>query len=133
MGQMALSLGWRVCYAKTAKGIRPARDIGVAAGRLVRRVLDDELPLGQVLSLYSSFVIEHRVYYDLLLALQDWLTRLPVRLTEAAARLVHWPQVPRPVMRAYWRAFDPAALAPTAEEVAMMQHYSPRKQYRLSV
>jgi hypothetical protein len=64
--------------------------------------------------------------------LQDWLTRLPVRLTEAEARLVHWAQVLRPVMRAYRRAFDPAALAPTAEEVAMMEHYSPRMQYWLS-
>lgn len=120
------------CLPLTAEGIRPALYFGLAAGRLVRRVLDDELPLGQALLLYSDLVIEHRVYYELLLVLQNWLTRLPVRLTEAATRLVHWPRILKPVMRAYWRAFDPAALAPTAEEVAMMQHYSPRKQYQLA-
>ncbi len=73
-------------------------------------MLDDELPPGQALSLYTDFVMEHRVYRDLLLALQDWLTRLPVRLAEAAARLVHWSRVLKPVARAYWRAFDPYSL-----------------------
>ncbi len=121
------------CLPLTAEGIRPALYFGVAAGRLVRRVLDDELPLGQALSLYSGFVIEHRVYYDLLLALQNWLTRLPVRLTEAATRLVHWPRVLRPVMRAYWRAFEPEALAPTEEDVEMTQRFSQRKRHRLAV
>ena len=120
------------CLPLTAEGIRPALYFGLAAGRLVRRVLDGELLLGQAQSLYSGFVMEHRVYYDLLLALQNWLTRLPVRLTEAAVRLVHWPRVLKPVARAYWLAFDPAALAPTMGEVEIMQRFSQRKRHRLA-
>jgi flavin-dependent dehydrogenase len=121
------------CLPLTGEGIRPALYFGLAAGRLARRVLDNELPLEQALSLYSGFVLEHRIYYNLLLALQNWLTRLPVHLTEAAMRLVHWPRVLKPVMRVYWRAFDPATLMPTAEEIRVIQRLSPkeRKLHRL--
>lgn len=121
------------CLPLTGEGIRPALYFGLAAGRLVRRVLDNELPLMQALSLYSSFVVGHQIYYDLLLALQKWLTRVPVRLTEASVRLVHWPRVLKPVMRVYWQAFDPAALTPTAEELNAMKQRSPQqKRHRLA-
>ena len=103
------------CLPLTGEGIRPALYFGLAAGQLVRRVLDDELPLARALSLYEGFVAEHRVSYDLMLMLQNWLTHMPVCLTEAVARLVHWPKVLEQVMCAYRRAFDPAALAGAAD------------------
>jgi hypothetical protein len=42
-------------------------------------------------------MLEHRIYYDWLLTLQHWLTRLPVRLTEAVTKLINWPRVLKPV------------------------------------
>ncbi len=120
------------CLPLTAEGIRPALYFGLAAGRLVRRVLDGELSLARALSLYGDFVMERRVYYDLLLTLQDWLIHLPVRLTEAATRFFHWPRVLKPVMQAYWRAFDPAALSPTAGEIEIMRRSPQRKRHRLA-
>jgi flavin-dependent dehydrogenase len=121
------------CLPLTGEGIRPALYFGLAAGRLVRRVLEDGLPLVEALSLYSGFVMEHRIYYDLLLTLQEWLTRPSLRLTEAAAGLVHWPFVLKPITQLYWQAFDPVALAPTVEEInAMKQRLPQQKQYRLA-
>ncbi len=121
------------CLPLTGEGIRPALYFGLTAGRLVCRVLEDGLPLVEALSLYSGFVTEHQVYYDTLLTLQKWLTRLSVRLTEAAARLVHWPFMLKPIAQLYWRAFEPAALAPPAGGLnTMKQHRPQRKRHRLA-
>jgi len=123
------------CLPLTGEGIRPALYFGLAAGRLIRRVLDDELPLEQALTRYNDFVMKHRIYYDTLLRLQHWLPRLPVRLTEGVVRLVHWPRVLKPVMRVYRQAFDPTTLKPTAEELRAIQRLSPdrRRQPYLAV
>lgn len=118
------------CLPLTGEGIRPALYFGLAAGRLVRRVLDNELPLEQTLGRYNHFVLKHRIYYDMLLRLQYWLTRLPVRLSEGAARLVRWPWVLQPVLRGYWRAFEPATLRPTAEEIRAIRRLSPEEEWQ---
>lgn len=112
------------CLPLTGEGIRPALYFGLAAGRLVRRVLDNELPLEKALWLYHQFVLKHRIYYGLLLGLQHSLTHLPVCFTEGAARLTHWPRLLQPVMRCYWQAFDPAALMPTAADIRALQRFS---------
>lgn len=115
------------CLPLTGEGIRPALYFGLAAGRLVHRVLDNEMPLAQALAQYHDFVLKHRIFYDTLLRLQQLLPRLPVRLTEGAVKLVHWPRLLEPVMRAYWRAFEPTTLKPTAEELRAIQRLSPDK------
>lgn len=117
------------CLPLTGEGIRPALYFGLAAGRLVRRVLDNEMPVAQALAQYNDFILKHWIYYKVLLRLQHWLPRLPVRLTESAAKLVNWPWVLKPILSFYWRAFDPAALAPTGEEVELMS-WLPRQERR---
>lgn len=115
------------CLPLTGEGIRPALYFGLAAGRLVRRVLDGELLLAQALAQYNDFVLKHQIYYDTLLRLQRWLPRLPVRLTEEVARVVHWSWVLQPMLQGYRRAFDPITLKPAAEELKAIQRLSPDK------
>ncbi len=104
------------CLPLTGEGIRPALYFGLAAGKLVRRVLCEELSLTQALSHYNKFVMQYRFCYDLLLRFQRWLPHLPPRLTEAVAMLIQCPWILKQVMGVYWRIFDPAYLAPTAVE-----------------
>jgi flavin-dependent dehydrogenase len=124
------------CLPMTGEGIRQALYFGLAAGRLARRALNDELSLTQALSLYNNFVLEHRTYYSMLLNLQNWLTHLPVRWTEAAVRLINWPQVLNPALQVYWKAFNPAVLAPTPKEIKRkqwQQQFPQRERYQLAV
>lgn len=115
------------CLPLTGEGIRPALYFGLAAGRLVRRVLDNELPLATALARYNDFALKHRIYYEMLLRLQYWLPRLPVRLTEGVVKLVHWPRLFEPVMQGYWQAFDPMTLKLAAEELRAIRRLSPDK------
>jgi flavin-dependent dehydrogenase len=115
------------CLPLTGEGIRPALYFGLATGRLVRRVLDNELSLEQALAQYDDFVMKHQLYYDTLLKLQNWLPRLPIRLMEDAVKLIHWPRMLAPVMERYWRAFNPTALKPTTEELRIIQRHLPDK------
>jgi hypothetical protein len=53
--------------------------------------------------------------------------RLPVRLIEAVATLVHWPRALKPVMRAHQQACDPAALAAAADSSKCMSPSAKRR------
>jgi flavin-dependent dehydrogenase len=67
------------CLPLTAEGIRPAIVFGTACGRLVQRVLDGRLVLGDALAQYTRLVEGYRWAYRLLAAAQWVAAHAPAR------------------------------------------------------
>lgn len=75
-----------MCIALTGEGIRPAMYFGEACGRIIRRGLDDGLPVKRSLEDYSAFVRTRRIFFDVFTTVQETLTRLPLRAVDWIAR-----------------------------------------------
>lgn len=99
------------CLPLTGEGIRPALYFGAMAGHLARRVLDDEISLPVALLRYEGFVERRAQLYRFLLFVQKVLPALPMIGIEGIASLVRRQDVLDPLLRWYWRMFDPSALA----------------------
>ncbi|HEX6268945.1 MAG TPA: NAD(P)/FAD-dependent oxidoreductase [Anaerolineales bacterium] len=99
------------CIPLTGEGIRPALHFGAMAGRLVRRVLDGEIREANALREYRNLVRRHAEPYRYLLAVQKLLPRLPMAWIERIAGRVKQPDVLDPLLRWYWKSFNPDTLA----------------------
>ena len=99
------------CIPLTREGIRPALYFGTMAGRLARRVLDNEISLPAALHRYRRFVEQRVKLYRYLLIVQKVLPALPISWIGDVAGRVQRPDVLDPLLRWYWKMFDPDALA----------------------
>lgn len=99
------------CIPLTGEGIRPALYFGAMAGRLTRRVLDDEITLLAALRRYRKFVEQRAAFYRYLLVVQKVLPALPMAWIERVADFVRRPEALDPLLRWYWRVVDPDRLA----------------------
>ena len=99
------------CIPLTGEGIRPALYFGAMAGRLVRRALDEEISLPTALHRYERFVGRRVRLYRHLLIVQKVLPALPMGWIGGVARYVQRPDVLDPLLRCYWKMFEPDALA----------------------
>lgn len=99
------------CLPFSGEGIRPALYFGTAAGRLARRVLEGELCMEEALLWYQRFAEQHRLAYRVLLAAQNIIPGLLMPWIETIAGLVQPEKRINAIMRAYWKAIDPARLA----------------------
>ena len=81
------------------------------AGRLARRVLDDEISLPAALHRYGRFVEQRAKLYRYLLVVQNVLPALPMAWIESVAGRVQRPGVLDALLRWYWKMFDPDTLA----------------------
>jgi len=98
------------CLPLTGEGIRPALYFGAALGRFVRGVLAGEMTEPGALKAYRQFVERHAHSARILLAAQYGLPRLPMAGIETIARGLERPGWMDALLRAYWRAFNPAVL-----------------------
>lgn len=99
------------CVPLTGEGIRPALYFGAMAGWLARRVLDDEISLPTALHRYGKFVGQRAKLYRYLLIVQKVLPALPMAWIAGVAGRVKQPGVLDPLLRWYWKMFDPDTLA----------------------
>ena len=99
------------CIPLTGESIRPALYFGAMAGRLARRVLDDEISLPAALHRYGKFVGQRAKLYRNLLIVQKVLPALPMAWIQGVAGRVERPDALDPLLRWYWKMFDPNALA----------------------
>lgn len=99
------------CLPLTGEGIRPALYFGAALGRLVRAVLAGDVREPEALRRYRGFVRRRSRAASLLLAAQAILPRLPMKGIELIARCLERPGWLEALLWAYWRAFNPLALA----------------------
>ena len=99
------------CIPLTGEGIRPALYFGAMAGHLGRRVLDNEISLPTALHRYGKFVEQRARLYRYLLIVQKVLPALPMAWIQGVASRVQRPDVLDPLLRWYWKMFDPDALA----------------------
>lgn len=99
------------CIPLTGEGIRPALYFGTEAGRLAKRVLEGQLSEEQAQRLYREFARQHSAVFRYLLFGQRVLPRLPVNWIERIARRIQQPEWLNPLLRWYWRVFNPQALA----------------------
>lgn len=81
------------------------------AGRLARRVLDEQISLPTALHRYGRFVAQRARLYRYLLIVQKVLRTLPMLWIENIGGRVQRPDVLDPLLRWYWKMFDPDALA----------------------
>ena len=95
------------CLPVTGEGIRPSLYFGAASGRIVQRVIDEELTLEEGLSRYRRVARAHRGVYRVLEAIQRGVVAVPHRWTEAAFRAAASP----PFFSRFWAAYagPPAA------------------------
>jgi flavin-dependent dehydrogenase len=68
------------CLPLTAEGIRTALYFGIACGRELRAVIDGRQPVASALTRYDDFSEGHRRKFEVLLAGQRVLPRIPPRL-----------------------------------------------------
>ena len=99
------------CIPLTGEGIRPALYFGAMAGRLARRVLDEQISLPAALHRYGKFVGQRARLYHYLLIVQKVLPALPMAWIEGVAGRVQRPDVLASLLRWYWKMFDPDTLA----------------------
>ena len=81
------------------------------AGRLARRVLDEQISLPAALHRYRIYVGQRARLYRYLLIVQKVLPALPMVWIEGVAGRVQRPDVLDPWLGWYWKMFDPDALA----------------------
>jgi flavin-dependent dehydrogenase len=99
------------CIPLTGEGIRPALYFGAMAGRLARRVLDEQISLPTALHRYGKFVGQRAKLHRYLLIVQKVLPALPLAWIEGVAGFVQRPDVLDPLLRWYWKMFNPDTLA----------------------
>lgn len=92
-----------MCLGLTGEGIRPALYFGEACGRIIRRVLEAELPLEEALREYRLFVEHYRRVFQVLTGAQKFLTRLPESFIGAIASTLSCGPLSNWMLRTYWR------------------------------
>jgi len=65
------------CLPLTGEGIRTALYFGEKCGRIVQRIIDQQITLEDGLAQYRNFVFKHRHYFTRLLWLQRFFSTLP--------------------------------------------------------
>lgn len=95
-----------MCIGLTGEGIRPALFFGEACGKIMRRFLEGEITLEDGLSEYAAFVNARRPFFRLFSALQEFLTRLPVKWIDNIAVLIRRERVLLWVLDQYWSLTD---------------------------
>jgi flavin-dependent dehydrogenase len=84
------------CLPLTAEGIRTALYFGIACGRELRAVLEGRRPIASALTRYDEFHESHRLKFEVMLAGQRVVPRVPPRLLHRgiramkAKRFVDW-------------------------------------------
>ena len=84
------------CLPLTAEGIRTALYFGIACGRELRAVIEGRQPVASALTRYDDFHEGHRLKFEVLLAGQRVVPRVPPRLLHRsigamrAKRFVDW-------------------------------------------
>ena len=74
------------CLPLTAEGIRTALYFGIACGRELRAVVEGRRPIASALARYGDFSESHRRKFEVLLAGQRVVPRMPPRLLNRAIR-----------------------------------------------
>ncbi len=92
-----------MCLGLTGEGIRPALYFGEACGRIIRRALEEGRSLEDALREYQCFVDHYRRVFEALTGAQKFLTRLPVSLIGAMARVLSHSSLSNWMLRTYWR------------------------------
>ena len=67
------------CLPVTAEGIRTALYFGMACGRELRAVVEGRRSRADALRRYGAFSASHRWKFEAMLAVQDWVPRIPPR------------------------------------------------------
>ncbi|MBI3915096.1 MAG: hypothetical protein HY327_13035 [Chloroflexi bacterium] len=98
------------CFGVTGEGIRGALYFGQAAGRIVRRVADGEIPLATGLIEYRRFVQAHRLYFTLLYWFQKIMTNAPILMAEGIMRFFSLPKLLSKILDLYVAALNPVTL-----------------------
>lgn len=91
-----------MCIGLTCEGIRPAMFFGEACGRILCRVLADDLTLDDGLANYTAFVDARRRFFQVFSALQALLTRLPTPWIDGIALVVQHDRFRPWVLDKYW-------------------------------
>jgi flavin-dependent dehydrogenase len=84
------------CLPLSAEGIRTALYFGIACGRELRAVVEGRQPIASALARYGDFSEAHRRKFEVLLAAQRVVPRVPPRLLHSsigamqAKRFVDW-------------------------------------------
>ena len=100
------------CLPLTGEGIRPAIYFGQACGRMIQRVLEEQVSLRQGLEEYRAFVLHHRGLYRLLRLLQSLLVQGPPKLVNRLIALACREPFRSLILRGYVAFADPLRLTP---------------------
>jgi flavin-dependent dehydrogenase len=100
------------CLPTTAEGIRPALYFGLAAGRELRAVVGGHSSREAALRRYGAFSAAHEWKYRSLLAVQDWVPRLPPRLLTRVLGAFERRGVTRWAFEHYGRIAPPSFASP---------------------
>ncbi len=92
-----------MCLGLIGEGIRPALFFGENCGRILRRVLADELSLREGLAEYDAFVEGRRYFFTIFSGIENVLTRVPARWVDRIAMIIQRERVRHWVFDNYWK------------------------------
>ena len=94
------------CLAVSGEGIRPALFFGTILGRILGRVLEDELSVGEAQKAYRRETAGYKLPYSMLSLFQRLFPRLPLSLARKLMAFISHPTVLRPWLWRFQRAIS---------------------------